>query len=239
MDIFSKLFTPGWGHGHGPTDQFLHAYSSHPQYFLSQPFLWKVQFDDTRDLVSSINTTISKNPDEAWRANTNPDNYIDSTGNILVARSVTVPNENTQFDPVGTMNLGGFLPGYAVNKRVDFLSKNLVINFFETEEDIEHLFFRPWMVALGIDGLMMRDLLCPIVTLLQYNNRGQIRKGYQFLDVFPTNVEGYTVTQNDTEFLEKSVTFAFKNYRPWGQRAIPVDPTSSGGGGGGGGGGGW
>ena len=110
--------------------------------------------------------------------------------------------------------MGGFLPGYALNKRVDFLSKNLAINFFDTIDDIEHFFFRPWMIALGIDGLLERNLLCPKVILRQYDNRMRLRKGYEFRELFPTNVEGYQLTYNDEEFQEKSVTFAFRDYKP-------------------------
>ena len=100
-----------------------------------------------------------------------------------------------------------------MEKRSNFLERNLAINFFDTEEDLEHNFFRPWQIALAIEGLIQRDLLCPVVDLLQYNNRGQVRKGYRFTDVFPTNVEGYTLNYDNTEFMAKSVTFAFKNYK--------------------------
>jgi hypothetical protein len=213
----------------GPGYDFLHAYSSHPEFFLSLPLLWKVQFDYTQSLVYSIDNALAKNYDELWRVEKQPMDYIDRQGGILAARQVVVPNENTQFDVAGSMNLGGFLPGYATTKRLDFLNKNLVINFFDTEDDIEHLFFRPWMIAIGIDGLMMRNLLCRSVRLIQYNNLGQIRKGYEFMDVFPTNVEGYTLNYDNTDFLEKSVTFAFRNYRPitYAPRALPVPEASS------------
>ena len=213
----------------GPTYDFLHAYGSHPEFFLSLPFLWKVQFDYPPTLVYAINRALSKNRDEHWRVRRQPLDYTDRTGGILAARQVVVPNENTQFDLAGGMNLGGFLPGYVANKRTDFLQKNLVINFFGTQDDIEHLFFRPWMIALSIDGLIERKLLCPEVRLIQYNNLMQERKGYEFTDVFPTNVEGYTLNHDNTDFIEKSVTFAFRNYRPITRvpRAIPVPGESS------------
>ena len=70
------------------------------------------------------------------------------------------------------------------------------------------------MIAIGIDGLINRGLLCPNVVLRQYNNRGEIRKGYIFRDVFPTNIEGYTIDYDNESFMEKSVTFAFRNYEP-------------------------
>tara|TARA_R100001129_G_scaffold111005_1_gene76160 strand:+ start:1466 stop:2134 length:669 start_codon:yes stop_codon:yes gene_type:complete len=217
---------------HKPTYDFLDAYSTSnytSKFFLSHPFLWKVSFFYPQDLVYSINAALEKSPEEHWRAIKQPYDYTDHTiGNILAARSITVPNENTQFDVAGNMNQGGFLPGYAVQKRTDFLSKNLVINFFDTEDDIEHLFFRPWMVAVGIDGLMLRNLLCPAVELVQYNNVGARRKGYRFLDVFPTNVEGYSLNYDNTDYIEKSITFGFKNYQPipiFGDpRPVPAPP---------------
>ena len=84
------------------------------------------------------------------------------------------------------------------------------------------------MVAVGIDGLMLRNLLCPAVELVQYNNVGARRKGYRFLDVFPTNVEGYSLNYDNTDYIEKSITFGFKNYQPipiFGDpRPVPAPP---------------
>jgi len=207
----------------GPVSQFLHNYSEHESFYLSHPFLWKVTFLYNQKLIGSINAALAKGQEESqWYAWRQPYDYSDNViGNVLVARSVTVPNENTQFDVAGSMNQGGFLPGYAVNKRTDFLSKNLAINFFDTNDDIEHLFFRPWMIAIGIDGLMMRNLICN-VELVQYDNIGRRRKGFRFIDVFPTNVEGYRLSYDDTEFIQKSITFAFKNYEPIDIRGFTV-----------------
>ena len=197
------------------TYDFLDGYSNSEKFFLAHPFLWKITFDYDASLIANVNDAIGKaySSQNDWRAITEPKRF-EKNGNILVARSVTVPNENSQFDLAGAENLGGFLPGYALTKRMDFLSKNLAINFLDTEDDIEHNFFRPWMIALGIDGLINRRLLCKNVILRQYNNKMKLRKGYQFIDVFPTNVEGYNLSYNDEGFQEKSVTFAFKEYKP-------------------------
>jgi len=196
------------------TYDFLDGYSNSEKFFLAHPFLWKVTFEYDPSLIANVNEAIGKaySSQEDWRAITEPNNFTKNS-NVLVARTVTVPGENSQFDLAGAENLGGFLPGYALTKRMDFLSKNLAINFLDTQDDIEHNFFRPWMIALGIDGLINRRLLCN-VTLRQYNNKMELRKGYRFIDVFPTNVEGYTLSYNDEGFQEKSVTFAFKEYKP-------------------------
>jgi len=203
-------------------ETFLDAYGAghrgyqHEEFFLSLPFLWKIQFHYTASrLLPNINNAIRKayeSDSQDWRAITEPDKFVRS-GNVIAAREVVIPNENSQFDVAGGMNLGGFLPGYALNKRTDFLSKNLNINFFETQDDLEHNFFRPWMIAIGIDGLINRNLLCTVV-IKQYNNRMGLRKGYIFEDVFPTNVEGLTLNYEDSPFTQKTITLAFKHYKP-------------------------
>ena len=214
------------------TFDFLQGYSRERQYFLSLPSLWKVNFQYSREgalapfqegipgsatdgptgLPSAIQRALNK-ADEGWRIQNEPLEFT-KNGSILVAREVTVPQENSQFLATGdNINKGNYLPAFGLEKRPSFLERNLAINFFDTEEDIEHNFFRPWQIAIAIEGLLQRDLLCPVVELLQYNNRGQVRKGYRFIDVFPTNVEGYNLNYNNTEFIEKSVTFAFKNYK--------------------------
>tara|TARA_R110001583_G_scaffold11403_5_gene51644 strand:- start:11078 stop:11737 length:660 start_codon:yes stop_codon:yes gene_type:complete len=210
---------------------FLDSYSRDRKFFLSLPTLWKVNFQYSNSgalaagqqgqlgsasnaptgLPSAIQRALN-DADEGWRVKNEPDQF-EKNGSVLAAREITVPQENTQFiAPGGEINKGNYLPAFGAERRMNFLERNLAINFFDTEEDLEHTFFRPWMIAVATHGLIERDLLCPIVELSQYNNRGEIRKGYKFVDVFPTNVEGYNLNYNNTEFLEKSVTFAFKNY---------------------------
>jgi hypothetical protein len=63
--------------------------------------------------------------------------------------------------------------------------------------------------------LLISDLKTDIL-VRQYNNELQPRKGYRFINAFPTNVEGFTVTQEpDAIFPEKTVTFTFTNYEQY------------------------
>ena len=156
----------------GSTD-FLQAFSSDSKYFLSQPFLWKVSIDG--DLSGAINSALQKG-NENWSANVQP-SLLTKNGAILVARSVNTPQESSVFAPQSVQNRGGFLPGYSLIERNDFLTRSFSINFIETEQDIEHGFMRPWMIALGIDGLINFGLKTNIV-VKQYNNKGSMRKGY-------------------------------------------------------------
>ena len=210
---------------------FLDGYSRDRKFFLSLPTLWKVNFQYSNvgalrpgepgvpgsaysgpvGLPSAIQRALN-DADEGWRVKNEPMEFT-KNGSVLAAREVTVPQENTQFlAPGGEINKGNYLPAFGAERRMNFLERNLAINFFDTEEDLEHIFFRPWMIAIATHGLIERDLLCTAVELRQYNNRGEMRKGYRFTDVFPTNVEGYQLNYNDDDFKQKTVTFAFKNY---------------------------
>ena len=183
------------------------------QYYLSLPTLWKVEFSNAASVRGQVNQACTK-AGEAWRVKKTPEEFV-ANGNTMVAREISVPGETTEFLEAGSgINKGGFLPAFGVEKRQGFLTRTLAVNIFDTNDDLTHTFFRPWMIAIGIDGLINRGLLCPNIILRQYNHKGEIRKGYNFIDAFPTNVEGYTLNYNNEEFLETSVTFAFKNYEP-------------------------
>lgn len=190
----------------GATD-FLQAFSSEGKYFLSHPFLWKVKIMD--DISGAINSALKN---EKWKANVSPRD-LSKDGSILVARQVTVPQESSVFAPQSVPNRGGFLPGYALIERNDFLTRSFSINFIETQKDIEHEFMRPWAIALGIDGMTNFSLRTNII-VEQYNNKGDFKKGFKFLQAFPTAVEGYTLSHSSDEFPVKSVTFGCTNYEP-------------------------
>jgi len=193
----------------GATD-FLQAFSSESKYFLSHPFLWKVKIMD--DISSAINSALTNGGEQKWQANVSPSD-LSKDGAILVARQVVLPVESSVFTPQSVPNRGGFLPGYALVERNDFLTRSFSINFIETQKDLEHGFMRPWAIALGIDGMTNFDLRTNII-VEQYNNKGKKKKGFKFLDAFPTAVEGYTLSHSSDEFIEKSVTFGCKNYEP-------------------------
>ena len=193
----------------GESNTFLNAFSENPNFFVSHPFLWKVSLD-AGNVMGAINSALQK-ANETWTATVESADFT-RNGTLLVARQMTIPQESSEFSPIGVDNRGGFLPGYGLTQRTDFLSRSFSLNVLETGADIEHQFFRPWLIALGIDGLTNFKLKCDI-TVNQYNSDGTKRKGYVFEQAFPTAVEGYTLSYNDGDFMEKSVTFACKNYR--------------------------
>mgnify|MGYP000123667149 FL=1 len=194
-----------------PVRDFLQSFSTDEKYFIPHPFLWKVRFETSNAIKGQINAALNK-AGEDWRARTFPDDYT-KNGSVLVAQTITIPGEQTSFQEVGQANRGGFLPGYGVTQRESFLTRQLTINFIETDQDICHDFFTPWLIAIGIDGLINQQLKCNI-TLKQYNNQGKLRKGFIFDKAFPTNVEGGgTLSYADSEFIVKTVTFGCKNYR--------------------------
>jgi hypothetical protein len=192
-------------------NDFLQAFSGDAKFCLSIPVLWTVSIEGVSN--SSINNVLS-DAGENWRSNLTP-NMMSRNGNILPAQEVTIPNESSNFTPMlAGSGLGGFLPGYAMDSRSDFLSRSFTINFLETSRDLEHEYFRPWAIAVGIKGLIEQGVnLKADVVVRQYNNAGAFRKGFHFQKAFPTNIEGFTMNYENTEYPIKSVTFACQNYK--------------------------
>ncbi len=194
-------------------NEFFSAISNDPNLAIHFPFLWGVRITEVSE--GEIQQLL-QDVGESWGNNVRPlTDYTNvyGTGNILVAQEVTLPSETSEFSSISIAdNRGGFLPGYAMNSRTDFLNRQLVINFLETETDIVHNMIRPWMIAIGIDGLTNK-LFKGHIEVKQYTNDGKkVLKGYKFVDAFPTAIEGYTLSYGDDDFKIKSVTFACRNY---------------------------
>lgn len=188
-------------------NDFLNAFSGDSRLCLSLPVFWGVTIDGVSN--GAINKVL-QDAGESWNANITP-NSITRNSNIMAAQEVTLPNESSNFNSMATGSMGGFLPGYGLDSRSDFLSRSVTVNFLETQQDLEHNFMRPWMIAVGINGLIGSSLK-GTMEVRQYSNDGSFRKGFKFNKVFPTNVEGFTLNYNNTDFLIKSVTFACQNY---------------------------
>ena len=191
------------------TNSFLDKFSNDRNFSLPFPFHWTVTIDDN-NLPSAITTAINKI--NLNLTVTSSDKWTDTlSDNIFVAQEVQIPSESIEMTSLAQENRGGFMPGYGVTQRTDFLSRNITINFLETEKDIETELFRPWIIALGVDGLLNQNLKS-IITVKQYTRDGSVRKVYAFKGVFPTNTEGYNLTYGDQDFLVKTVTFGYTNY---------------------------
>lgn len=192
------------------TDVFLDRFSSQRRFSIPHPFMWEVTVDGTVGLVSEIQSVLN---DYGLGGNHTVKN-VDMWGNggKLVAQEVTLPSESYEVASIGQDNRGGWMPGYGVTQRTDFLSRNMTINYLETADDIETSFFRPWTIAVGSAGLLNTKLRSTVI-VTQYTRDNRRRKTYQFDRAFPTNVEGYTLNYGDGEFIVKTVTFAFHSYK--------------------------
>jgi len=191
-------------------DEFFSAFSQDNRFFLHLPVLWGVTIDGvTEDAINSV----LQDAGEKWNAKTNPSNYTKS-GNILVAQEVSIPNETSEFTTLESgSGMGGFFPGYGLNARSNFLNRSTAVNFLQTEDDIIHNFFRPWMIAIGIKGLVeYGTTLKSTMTVRQYKNSGEFVRGFRFRKAFPTAVEPFTLNYDNTDFKIQSVTFACTNY---------------------------
>lgn len=191
-------------------NEFFSSFSNDRRFFLHLPVLWSVTIDGISE--GTINSVLSEGG-EKWQARTSPTSMTRG-GNILVAQEVTLPNESSNFSAMESgSTMGGYLPGYGLNSRSNFLDRSFSVNFLETEVDIEHNFFRPWMIAVGLKGLIADGpSLRGNMQVRQYTNGGRFMKGFQFKKVFPTAVEGFTLNYDSTDFKIKSVTFGCENY---------------------------
>lgn len=194
---------------HPNISEFFSAFANDNRFFLHLPVLWSVSIDGVTE--GSINGVLGE-AGEKWQARTSP-NSMSRRGNILCAQAVSLPNETSSFSNIQMDNMGGFLPGYQLSARSSFLDRSFSVNFLETEQDIEHNYFRPWMIAIGIKGLVEDGAsLKGNMEVRQYTNSGRLMKGFKFKKVFPTAVESFTLDYDNTDFKIKSVTFACENY---------------------------
>lgn len=191
-------------------NQFLAAFSGDKKFFLNLPVLWSVTIDGVTE--GAINGILDY-AGQSWKAKTSPLSMT-RDGVLLPAQEVTLPTESSNFSAMDSgSSMGGFLPGYALSNRSNFLERSFTINFLETEVDIEHYFMRPWSIAIAIKGLIEQGVtLKSTIEVRQYSNRGKFIKGFKFKKAFPTTVEGFTLNYDNTDFPIKSVTFACEDY---------------------------
>jgi hypothetical protein len=189
---------------------FLDNFSSRYKYGIPIHVLWAVTLSDGGALTQSIRNSLRK-IDHSWAPIHNSDMWTDK-GNILVAQEITLPGESFE---VTSLNIegssGAYMPGYAATKRSDFLSRNVTINFLETNVDIESQLFRPWSIALSVEGLI-NTALKTTINVYQYDSKRRARKEYIFYDAFPTNCETTTINYTDDPIKTKTVTFAYSRY---------------------------
>ena len=191
-------------------DPFLTKFSTEQGFSIPLPCLWSVSFLDT-GFISDIQQSVQKSGARWSYGVKSANKWSGSGGEVLVAQEVSIPSESYEVMPIGQENRGGFMPGYGVTNRTDFLSRNVSINFLETGDDIETSLFRPWIIAIGTSGLLGGKFRTTIA-VTEYHKSGGARKKYTFYNAFPTNVEGYTLTYSDSEFIIKSVSFGYTKY---------------------------
>jgi len=191
-------------------NDFLNAFSREAKFCLSLPVFWSVSIDGVS--TGSINSVL-ESAQEKWRATTSPEEMT-RNGNILVAQNVSLPGEgySSSVSQIGA-DYGGFLPPNIMQARDNFGSRDVAVSFLETNVDLEHTFFRPWSIAVGINGFIESGPpLKATMVVKQYDNKGNLRKGFKFTKVTPAKMESLSLDYNDTTHKIKSVTFRCQNY---------------------------
>lgn len=196
-----------------PVQSFLSKFSSDRNFFIPLQTMWTVTLSD-ESVVGAINSALGKvDTYSGWRVNPSTLWTDKSLGNILVAQEVSLPNESVEITEINSGEAtGAYMAGYGATKRTGFLSRNVTINFLETHVDIEAALFRPWIIAIGIDGLIKSDLKATI-NIIQYGRDMSKRKEYIFYDAFPTNSEGSQINYTSDDFKAKTVTFGYRDYK--------------------------
>lgn len=191
-----------------PIPSFLSKFSTDRKFAIPLPFQWTISIEDA-GIAGAIKASLAKIDLGSWVVSEST-TWTDE--NILVAQEVTLPGEMYDHAVMGHESSGPFMPGYGVIKRADFTSRNVVVNFLETERDIATELFRPWIIALSVDGLINSKLKAKAMDVVQYSRDMKIRKRYKFTNIFPVNCEGHTLTYGDGEFTITSVSFGFTKY---------------------------
>jgi len=189
---------------------FLDNFSKEKKYEIPIHVLWTVSIYNAPELVQAIGASLGS-IDHGW-ADVKDTVTWANKGAILVAQEVSLPGESFEvslLDPGASR--AAYMPGYAATKRSDFLSRNVTINFLETDTDIEAQLFRPWAIALSVDGLTNRTLKSTI-KVAQYDSKRSRRKEYTFYNAFPTNCEPSTINYSEDTIKSKTVTFAYSKY---------------------------
>jgi len=140
------------------------------------------------------------------------DSANDQASKVWTAQEVTIPGETTMYDNFGPENTGGWLPGYGVIKRESFLSRAIVVNFFDTNtDDPEWDLYRPWAIEVADKGLVDQGVQNGTITCTLFDRAGKERRTITGKNAFPTACEGFTVNYGTQPFTVKSVTFACRN----------------------------
>ena len=189
---------------------FLNAFSREAKFCLSLPVFWSVSIDGVS--IGSINSVL-QSAQEKWRATTSPEEMTRS-GNIIVAQNVTLPGEGyTNSVATFGQGMGGYIPANIMDARDNFASRDVAVSFLETNVDLEHTFFRPWSIAVGIQGFVESGpSLKGTMVVKQYDNKGNLRKGFKFTKVTPAKMESLSLDYDDSKYKTKSVTFRCQNY---------------------------
>jgi hypothetical protein len=191
-------------------NDFLNAFSREAKFCLSLPVFWSVSIDGVS--IGSINSVL-ESAQEKWRATTSPEEMT-RNGNIIVAQNVSLPGEGYQSNVAAFgQGTGGFIPANIMESRDNFGTRDIAVSFLETNVDLEHTFFRPWSIAVGINGFIESDPpLKATMVVKQYDNKGTLRKGFKFTKVTPIKMEPLSLDYTDTTHKIKSVTFRCQNY---------------------------
>jgi len=124
------------------------------------------------------------------------------------AQEVTIPNESSTLTNMAPENRGGWMPYPGVIERESFLARPLAVNFFDYGSEDPEVMAREWMKDIAMSGFRDTSMWGSTITCVMNDKAGGQRRTYNGRDVFPTNVEGFTMTYQSNTFTVKTITFS-------------------------------
>lgn len=208
---FPLSYNSGVSEGQKRFDKFeellLHNWST----VLANPTMWFIMFSHIPKPVRNLdrdNVLNNEGPnyyDQMYRNQVNLISSITDDVGCMLAHSVEQPTLQVQAGR-DQFRLGGYYPGLVSDTVTE--ENQLRIEFRETHSSISEFVFRPWIEAVGKNGLIARPANDPRnvkcrIWLFQLGKAGPgtdpiYRKIWQFVDCVPTDISTQRYTHDGT-----------------------------------------
>jgi hypothetical protein len=144
---------------------------------------------------------------------------IDNIG-LYFAQSIKIPKEGFNPNFIGIEGMSGYLKGVVGGDRLDMGSRNLSIDFLETNLDFVDGLIRPWIITASYMGLInrgMRRSIKATITVQEFGSQNSfedkpVRKIHIFSGCVPSDTGSKTLKYDSSEILINTVNWIYNTY---------------------------
>jgi hypothetical protein len=197
---------------------------------LASQWLVHIYFNSVTNLTQNFQSIINKRESGAeWSLNSDVTSYLvdgrlqsatDYMMGCAFSRQVSLPGETIAASNEG-LSYGGFQAPAVASNREKYQS--LKITFLETNASFLDLVIRPWIIAVGYNGLVARQpnslkrVKADAIDVVMFAKSGaynpmQIRKLYRFYNVAPVSMGGETYSYSEEGLRYSDVSFVYDKY---------------------------